>query len=246
MEGQVTRSMLRGALFGFAILVFGSACATPYDPFLIPAAELRSRVRTIALAPLRVSASVAEREFAREQIEPMVSARLSAGGFQVIASAEMEKLWRSAAGDVGDLFDPVTGRIDQERYDAVEASVYHELRAQHDADAVLWLRIDTVELYLATRNATFCGTTDAVYWPGGQLGTLEQATLVIASCLYTNLYDMEERELYGIRSGLETIETFARQTRAERPLGERLKDRGRLREAVEATLGPLADQSAGR
>jgi len=242
----VTRSTMRSASFGFAVLVFASACATPYDPFRIPASELRGRVRTIALAPLRASADVADREQARAQIEPIVSARLSAGGFQVVASAEMEKLWRSAAGDVGDLFDPVTGKIDQERYDAVEASVYHELRAQHGADAVLWMRIDTVELYLATRNATFCGTTDAIYWPGGKLENFERATLVVASCLYTHLYDMEERELYSIRSGLEIVETFARQTRAERPQGERLKNPGRLREAVEATVGPLADHSAGR
>jgi hypothetical protein len=60
------------------------------------------------------------------------------------------------------------------------------------------------------------------------------------------LYDMEERELYGIRSGLETVETFARQTRAVRPLEQRLRDPVRIREAVEATVGPLADRTAER
>jgi hypothetical protein len=57
---------------------------------------------------------------------------------------------------------------------------------------------------------------------------------------------MEERELYSIRSGLETLSTFARQTRAERPMGERLLDPARLQQAVDETLGPLAEAAAGR
>jgi hypothetical protein len=67
---------------------------------------------------------------------------------------------------------------------------------------------------------------------------------VHAACLTVKLYDMEERQLYGIRSGLETIETFARQTRAARPRAERLQDPERLGQAVEATVGPLADRAA--
>lgn len=236
----------RIALCGLVAGLLASACATPYDPFRIPATELRERVRTIALAPLLVYVGVADRALAREQIEPLVSARLAAGGFQVVASAEMERIWRSAAADVGDVFDPVTGKVDQERYDLVEASVYHELRAEHDADAVLWMRVASVELHRAGADITYCGTSDAVYWPVGTFSVLETATLVVASCLSATLYDMEERELYSIRSGLEPIETFARQTLAERPFEERLQDPARLQQAVDATVGPLADRVAGR
>ncbi len=46
---------------------------------------------------------------------------------------------------------------------------------------------------------------------------------------------MEGRDIYPIRSRLETIGTYARQTRAERPLQERLQDRERWKESVNAT-----------
>lgn len=237
----------RLALGALVTALLASACTTtPYDPFRIPAAELRERVRIIALAPLQANSEIADRARAREQIEPLVIARLEAGGFEVVPSAEMERYWRAAAADVGDVFDPVTGKVDPERYDAVESAVFHELRSEHAADAVLWLRIYTVDLYGAGSRTTFCGTTDDVYWPAGQLSRLQTATLVFATCLSTTLYDMEERELYGIRSGLETVETFAWQTRAERPLEGRLRDPARLQQAVEQTLGPLADRLAGR
>jgi hypothetical protein len=230
------------ALAGLAATAL--ACAT-YDPFRIPAGELRERVRTIAIVPLRVSAGVADPALAREKIEPLVAARLAAGGFRVVGADEVDRAWRATVAEIGDLFDPVTGELDEERFEAVEDAVHHQLRTEHGVDAVLWMRVHAVELYLTGAKATFCGTTDAVYWPGDGLGTFESTTLVLASCLSTTLYDMEERELYTIRSGLETIETYARQTRAERPLGERLQDPARLREAVEGTIGPLADAGPG-
>jgi hypothetical protein len=238
----VGRARARSALAGLAAAVLG--CAT-YDPFRIPADELRQRVRTIAIVPLRVSAGVADRALARERIEPLVAARLAAGGFQVVGADEVDRLWREAVAEVGDLFDPVTGELDEERFQAVEDAVHHQLRTERGVDAMLWMRVHAVELYLTGAKATFCGTTDAVYWSGEGLGIFESTTLVLASCLTTTLYDMEERELYAIRSGLETIETYARQTRSERPPGERLRDPERLRLAVEATIGPLAE-AAGR
>ena len=231
-----------GTVAGLTLVLIAVACAKPYDPFRIPAAELRARVHTIALAPLRVSAGVAEPTRARQEIEPLVVEQLAAGGFQVVASDEMERLWRSAAAEVGDVFDPVSGERDEERYEAVEAAVYHELRLQYQVDAVLWMRIYAIELFLVGSRAAFCGTVGPVYWsnPEKQIDSSERATLVLATCVDAALYDLEERMLYGIRSGLETIETFARQTRAERPLEQRLRDPSRLREAVNATLGPLA------
>jgi len=246
METPAWRSGLRAVNAGLTAALLASACATPYDPFRIPAPELRGRVRTIALTPLRVSPDVADPVLARQKLEPLVAAKLAAGGFEVVAADEVDRLWRSAAADVGDLFDPVSGEVDEERYEAVEASVYHELRAGRGVDAVLRMRIETVELYLSHATATFCGTTDQVYWPGETLGLFEVATLVLASCFSTVLFDMEERELYGIRSGLETIETYARQTRAERPLEQRLNDPARLQQAVDNTLGPLAGGAAER
>jgi hypothetical protein len=238
---------MRIARCGLAVLLLAGACATkPYDPYRIPVAELRARVHVIALAPIQALATVADREDARTKIEPLVTARLVAGGFQVVPSTEMEQRWRAAAADVGNVFDPVTGKIDQVRHDAVEAAVYHELRTERNVDAVLWIVISTVELYQVGPNAAFCGVDESTYWPGGVISRLQPATLVLGSCLSAQLYDMEERELYNIRSGLETVETFAWQTHAVRPLDERLRNASRLQQAVDATVGPLADRVAGR
>ena len=233
----------------WSILVCSASCSstTPYDPFRISESELRSRVQTIALAPLQVSPFLADPAFARSQIEPVAATRLTAGGFAVVPSAEIERLWKSFAADVGDLFDPETGRVEAERWEAVEAAVYRDLQSEHGVDAVLYLGIASVDLHLPTANAVYCGTEDSLYWPNWNLEFVDSTqakrttTLARALCLTATLYDMEERQIYAIRSGLEMIETYAMQTRARRPIEERLRDPERLQQAIEATLGPLAD-----
>jgi len=246
LEGPGQRRARFALLSPLLAAAIASGCATPYDPFRIPAAELRARVHTIALSPLRVSPDAADLAFARAEIEPRVTSILTQAGFQVVSSDAMEDLWRAAASDVGGIYDPVTGKSDSERFDAVRSAVYRDLHAERDVDAILYLSLSYVELYLATPRVTFCATTDRVYWPDGPLERWEHAALVRATCLWVSLVDMEARELYGIRSGIEVVETFARQTLARLPQDQRLRDPARLDEAVQHVLMPLAEAMTGR
>lgn len=222
-------------------------CVTPaaYDPFAIPAAELRGRVDTIAISPLRVGPHLADPSETRALIEPRVAERLERGGFRVVPSAAFDALWRSAAATVGDVYDRETGERNKERWEAVEAAVLLDLAAKHGADAVLYLQIDTVDLHLAPENVQFCATQGQLYWPTGWAwGT--PAVLARAACLGVGLYDMEERRLYSIRTGLMTTETYAQQTHAERAAGEVLRDKAVLERALEEVLGPLAGEAPAK
>jgi len=247
---QLTRA--RWTVLCLLIVVFGGACTTPYNPFMIPDSELRERVQTIALAPLRVASSLADPAFARSQIEPLVTARLIAGGFQVVSSEEMEQLWRSIAMDMGNLFDPESGEVDGERWEAVEGAVYRDLQSEHGADAILYLTVNPKNLYLPILKPEFYGTKDNLYWPARKLGFSDYRgesgppTLARALCLDAVLYDMEERKIYYNRAGLELFETFAWQTKAERPLEERLRDPEKLKQAIEIAIGPLANAAHDR
>jgi hypothetical protein len=233
--GRSTGAWLAAA----ALALLATGCPRPYDPFRIPRAELRGRIHTIALAPLRVDPDVAEPAPVRAQIEGLATSRLSTGGFKIVEASEMERLWREAAADVGNVFDPLSGVPDKTRFDLVEEAVYRDLASRHRVDAVLYLSVYPVELYLTGTKVRFCGRQDSVYWPGG-LGMMDDPTLVRAACLGATLYDMEEHVLYTIQSGIEAYETYVRQTRAARPRSERLQDGIRLQRAVDDAIGGLA------
>ena len=227
------------AAVALALLVSG--CVKPYDPFRIPREELRRRIHTIALAPIRVDPDVGDPAPTRARVEVMASRRLTAGGFTVIPAKEMERLWREAAADVGDVFDPITGQVDKRRFDLVEEAVFRELAGRYRADAVLHLSVYGVDLFRTGAKVQFCGREDAVYWPGGLgLGIMEETTLVRAACLGVTLYDMDEHVLYTIQAGIEPFETYAHQTRAVRPTADRLQDEFRLQGAVDDAVGRLA------
>jgi hypothetical protein len=230
-----------GTLAPLLALLATAGCVTPqqYDPFKVTEAEVRSRVDTIALAPLRVSSDLVDPPAARAAIEPLVTAKLERAGFRVVPSAEFDALWRAAASAIGDVYDPKTGEANKERWEAVEDAVYHDLAKQHGADALLYLQISVEEFPLPTQRLWFCGTQGELYWPGG-LPLFARPTLAYATCLNASLYDMEERALYSIRSGLQTTQTYALQTWAERPKEELLRDEAALQNAVGATLGRLA------
>jgi hypothetical protein len=187
--------------------------------------------------------TVADRAAARAAIEPIVTERLKAGGFAVVGSEETEKFWRRAAGDVGAVFDPVTGDIDEARFKTVRDAVHRDLGKERDVDAILYLSISPVVLYLPGSTVTYCGTTtgEPLYWPPSAAPWSELPTLALVLCLNAGLFDIAGRELYGIRHCLDAAETYAEQSRAVRPIAQRLRQHARIVEAVEATVGPLAD-----
>lgn len=239
---------LRASL-ALALLAGGCAAPPPAPAPLQPAKEMHERgVRTVALAPLRVEAGVADPQRARAELEPRVTARLVAAGFEVVPSTVLDRLWRSAVDEVGAVYDPVTGKLDRERYDAVQASVQHELRLRHHVDAVLRTSVVAVQFYMPAPILWFYGTSSPLYWPppDEKFSRMEQATLAVVSCLDLRLTDLEDRELYTDRGGLETLETYARQTHAERPLDERLRDPESLDRAVDYAITALTGLAAPR
>lgn len=228
----------RGAIAALALL---AACAKPYDPYLIPREELRAKIHTIALAPIRIAPELPEPAATREKLEALARTVLEAGGFAVVGSSAYGERWRAFADAMGGIWDPVTGEIDKQRFELVEQHAYRELVDRHRVDALLYLSVYAVDLFLQSNRATFCGTSGPVYWPGA-LGSAAKPTLVIASCLGGELYDMSEKKLYSIQSGFEVIETYFEQTRAVRPVSERLQDDRLLQQAVDGVLGGLVER----
>jgi hypothetical protein len=225
-----------------ATLVLLAACAKPYDPFRVSRDEVRGRVRTIALAPIRLDVEVTDAQRTRDAIAELATARLVAAGFGVVAPTVMDGAWRQAVVDVGPVYDPISGTADKARLGLVEDAVYRELGATHHADAVLQLRVVVVDVHLAGKTMQFCGMEDTTYWPwtGGGGGITDHATLARGACLAAVLFDMERRPLYAIQSGIESFETYARQSHAARPRASRLQNAERLARAVDGAVGPLA------
>src|SRR5262245_16494481 len=117
--------MTRGVQCGIALVValagLGLACSTPrgehYDAFEIPPDQLRQRVTTVAVASLDVPADLVDPARARALIEPRVAAMLTGAGYRVVPPEEWDRRWLAAAQAAGPIWDPVTGKRDDARYE---------------------------------------------------------------------------------------------------------------------------------
>lgn len=217
----------------------GLACATTPDPFKIPAEQLRAQVDTVALLPLRISSDLVEDERVRSQIEPRAMAMLRDGGFTVVPPEAWDQGWQSLARESGEIWNPVTGERDDERFGAVQSELLRKLAAERGVDAIVYLNLFRQPVEGSGPSPLLCDVARDVYWPE-DLAMSTRITIAYGACLQVEVYDMEMKELYGIWRGLEFVDTYALQTHASKPLDQRLRDPALLEEALTITLGPLA------
>lgn len=219
----------------------GLACATP-DPFKIPAEQLRAQVDTVALLPLRISSDLAEEERLRPLIEPRALAMLRDGGFTVVPPDAWDQGWQSLAHESGEIWNPVTGERNDERFEAVQSELLRKLAAERGVDAIVHLNLFRQPVEGSGPSPLLCDVPRDVYWPD-DLGITTRVTLAYGVCLQVEVYDMKMQELYRIWRGLEFVDTYALQTHASKPLDQRLSDPALLEEALTLTLGPLATRA---
>jgi hypothetical protein len=118
---------------------------------------------------------------------------LESAGFRVVRSAEFDRLWGAFVGATGAVFDPVTGKVDEQRFEVVEEYVYRELGGPARVGALLYPGIQLVELFEQHDQADFCGTWGDLYcryprpgssrrWSGRRASTSSSMTPRRSSC----------------------------------------------------------------
>lgn len=226
----------------------GCAASTRYDPYQVERAHVREQVRTIAIAPHPVPYELMDADVAREIFEPIAIRRLEAAGFEVVPSSVWSEIWRTAAEDVGGVFDPRTLETNDEKLELVLDTTLHRLQTDYGVDARLFFEVGVVELQRQSVSPVFCGKgTRLAFGRATSPQPVGRVTSIRASCLHASLIDMEDRLLYSIRHGIEVFEIHARQTRYSMPRQERLTDMNAIEEAASAVLDPLVQNAtAGR
>lgn len=108
----------------------------PYDPFVIPAAKFHAEVKSIALAPLDVSADPKAFSPLRAEAETRFAEAVAKQGFRVVPAQEYRRIWAALAGRLGGVYDPVTGDPIADKWKACTDLVARELAREHGVDAI--------------------------------------------------------------------------------------------------------------
>lgn len=162
-----------------------------------PATVLRAQSnlqRTIALSPIDLPLTYGEVSRVRV-LDSLLTTELSAAGYSVVPGVESGAIWKRLVDSVRGFYDPITGNLDDKRYDAVRRGTMRELAARFGA--TLWLH-DTVTVVTAhwSHNAKWDGMTESVGTGKGDVPALS---------LLLSVEDTSGRTLASGRGGLQVL-----------------------------------------
>ena len=230
------------------LVVLVQGCATPpppYEPFKTDRQELFAKVKTIALAPVRMPGEIEDREPVRKKFESYIETKLRQGGFTVIPSSEYQTLWKQATEQMGGVYDPLTGAPDEAKAKAVATHTLRELQRTTNADAVLYSAVRPVLAKFTGGMAHWDEASEPVNAPIDN--TLARLLLsgnsasgtVAALSLVTFLDDMNNVTMYANAGGIQLTARLAGNTFVPVPRKELFSTDEQYYKPVRFALDPL-------
>ncbi len=155
-------------------LVASTGCATapPYNPFKVDRGEFLSRVKTIALAPLEMPALGEDPEAIKSEFERLIDAQLREAGFTTVPASRYAALRSEVGQRLGGVYDPISGKADDSKLEALAEQVHQELSEDANVDAILYPSIIPVGAKWGGNEARWDGTPESTTGREGLLGFL--------------------------------------------------------------------------
>jgi hypothetical protein len=245
MKTKAIRAVLVAAL-----IVAG--CAPAVDPFRIPADEFRRPVKTVAVANVLVPSDLGADATVRTKFHPAIEDKLRQAGFTVVPAQHVGEIREAKERELGGLFDPHTGKLDDAKLATLMSFVRGELKTRFSADAILLSRVRTVTANFAytpmvgvrakwdgATESLETGSFDKVVSPRGS-GKVDALSLLV------NIEDLNGSALYAYAGGIQVLSKlapgagqFGGNTFVPVPKAELLADQERIQQAVSYALGPF-------
>jgi hypothetical protein len=240
---------IRAALVASLIM---AGCAPVVDPFRISADEFRRRVKTVAVAHVIVPSNLGVDAATRTKFHPALEDKLRQAGFTVVPAQDVGEIREAKERELGGLFDPQTGKIDEAKLATLMTFVRSEVKTRFSADALLLSRVRTVTanfgyVPLAGVRAKWDGATESL-----ETGSFDKVVSprgsgkVDALSLLVNIEDLNGSSLFVHAGGIQVLSKlapgagqFGGNTFVPVPKNELLTDPERIQQAVSYALGPF-------
>jgi hypothetical protein len=230
------------AFLVFSSLLAGCAAKSP-DPFAMPRSSFDA-IRTIAIGEVGVPSGLTDPEGVRSRLSALLAEELTAMGFTVIPTEEVNRVARAIRDAAGPLFDPATGRPDSVRLAAMGEQFSAAVRDSLGANAFLDPDVVVRPAPFVSGKARWDGATQEVQSFGSTLlmamGGVRKEGVVSALSLRVNILDRPGGQLlYQSFGGLEVLANHRLQPV---PYSELFQDQGRAPHAVRVAIAPLRDR----
>lgn len=226
-----------------ALFAAEAPLAAEETPYRVPRELVRARVETIALAPLRLPPDYEHDERARQAIlEPLLK-KLEIKGYKVVPPSEYDAVWRAHAGKLGQVYDPLTGRADEDKRKVAYDLTARELAARHGVDAILFVEVTIDDLppssAFAEIGPAFRFANQIPSWQGNDIGggLAWHPQKVVGNVLELTLVDLAGAVMYGMSVPMEWTRIYIARGYEDAPASTLY--RAQVRRAVDRATDPL-------
>lgn len=245
--------MKKAVLFGSVLLLMTGvvSCSTAkptYEPFKVNREEFLTKVKTIALAPLTVPGDLEDAEQVKDKYESLISLKLGERGFTIIPSKEFQAVYKKTMEQMGGVFDPMTGKLDESKGEALQTHTLRELQRTTHSDAVLYPRLYPFTVRHVNGVATWDGVSESIKgarvesWidryvaaigVGGAHGTVTALSLVVV------INDIDAVKMCANAGGVQLLAHFDGVDFKSVTRAELLPSEDYYSKSINLALGPL-------
>ncbi len=196
----------------FLIFLFAGCAAPPYDPFIKSRAEIFESVEVVVLMPIGLADFEREEEVST-RYETLISERLEEAGFKVIPPSKFENTWNRMVEQLGGIYDPNTGKRDDEKLNAIQEHTINELKAKFEIDGYVSPRVEVVEASFRGNHASWDGTKEATTGGEGFWTSLlvsELSGTISALSLIVPISNINHEVYYVGRGGIQLFAHYKR------------------------------------
>ena len=138
-----------------------------------------SGIKAVGLLRAIVSGIIPHREEVARRYEAEARTRLEAAGFTVVGADEMRAIREKLARAVGGLYDPMTGEVHREKFDAHERFSRTEYLETHAVDGFFQLAVVQRTARSQSSKASWDGVEERVTGQSGLKSFMTGATVLV-------------------------------------------------------------------
>ncbi|MBA3564061.1 MAG: hypothetical protein H0W33_08665 [Gammaproteobacteria bacterium] len=215
------------------------------SPFVVDRDKVLESTHVIAIASVLTDPQI-DRDDSADQYAALVAEQLRQSGYTVIPSEAYTEILDMMIDQAGGIYDPVTGKRDDEKHSLVTKLAKREFRLQHDFDAILRPAILKHAVRYSGGEASWRGITEAGsknsaagrFWLGPGAGFLDALSFI------ARLEDPDGELWYASAGGIGLLQLYDGTSKVVVPVDELLGDTARGARAVRIALGDLLDAKA--
>lgn len=239
------RDSLLIALLITALIVISCASSRPYNPFKINKDQFYGKVEKIACYPVAIITKIelTNEKIIKAKFDSLIVKKLITAGFLVVPSNEVAEIQETVKEQVGDLFDPKTGKPDSAKWESMREQIRQELKTKFNADVTLYPHIRTVKAGFSGGKARWFGTSESLGPKGFLKSLLSQSGRysggVPALALFVQIDDLNGDTLYIKGGGIQVLHKLSGGSLEDIPAEELFAYEERNIEAVNIALDSL-------